>query len=107
MNYTENPAVFALPNNTGFVAVFDPLYDEVHTGLNQKIGFGFSIDGITWLPEEGVAVSVVMPGEPFWAQVLRTPLGMVDEGDGTWSVFYTARSGNWDGLGVSRVKFVV
>ena len=107
MNYTENPTVYALPNSAGFVAVFDALFDEVHTGRNLKIGFGFSRDGITWTPEEGAAVPVVAPGEPFWAQVLRTPLGMVDEGDGTWSVFYTARSGNWDGLGVSRVRFVV
>jgi len=107
MNYTENPTVFALPNNTGFVAVFDPLYDEVHTGRNLNIGFGFSLDGVTWLPEEGAAVPVVASGDQFWAQVLRTPLGMVDEGDGTWSVFYTARSGNWDGLGVSRVRFIL
>jgi threonyl-tRNA synthetase len=47
------------------------------------------------------------PGAPFWAQVIRTPLGLVDEGDGTWSVFYTARAGNWDGLGVTKVRFVV
>jgi hypothetical protein len=107
MNYTENPTVFALPNNAGFVAVFDPLYDEVHTGRNVNIGFGFSLDGVTWLPEEGAAVPVVAPGAPFWAQVIRTPLGMVDEGDGTWSVFYTARAGNWDGLGVTKVRFVV
>ena len=107
MNYTENPTAYALPNNAGFVAVFDPLYDEVHTGANNKIGFGFSPDGITWDPAQGVAVPVVAPGEPFWAQVLRTPLGMVDEGDGTWSVFYTARRGNWDGLGVTRVRFLV
>jgi hypothetical protein len=107
MNYTENPTAYALPNGAGFVAVFDPLFDEVHTGANNRIGFGFSLDGITWLPEEGAAVPVVAPGEPFWAQVIRTPLGMVDEGDGTWSVFYTARSGNWDGLGVTKVRFTV
>jgi hypothetical protein len=107
MNYTENPTVFALPNNVGFVAVFDALFDEVTTSRNLKIGFGFSLDGVTWLPEEGAAVPVVAPGEPFWADVIRTPLGMVDEGDGSWSVFYTARSGNWDGLGVTRVRFIV
>jgi hypothetical protein len=107
MNYTENPTVYALPDNAGFVAVFDALYDEVTTGRNNKIGFGYSPDGINWHPDEGVAVPVVAPGEPFWAQVIRTPLGMVDEGDGTWSVFYTARSGNWDGLGVTRVRFSV
>ena len=107
MKYTENPTGYALPNGAGFVAVFDPLYDEVTTGRNLKIGFGYSADGIAWQAAEGAAVPVVAPGQPFWAQVLRTPLGMVDEGDGTWSVYYTARSGNWDGLGVSRVKFVV
>lgn len=107
MNFTENPTAYALPNGAGFVAVFDALFDEVTTGRNQAIGFGFSADGVNWRSEEGAAVPVVAPGEPFWAQVIRTPLGMVDEGDGTWSVFYTARSGNWDGLGVSRVRFVV
>jgi hypothetical protein len=107
MNYTENPTVYALSNGTGFVAVFDALFDEVTTGRNQKIGFGYSTDGITWQAEAGAAVPVVAPGQPFWAQVIRTPLGMVDEGDGTFSVFYTARSGNWDGLGVTKVRFVV
>ena len=46
------------------MAVFDPLYDEVTTGRNLKIGFGFSRDGITWLAEEGAAVPVVAPGQP-------------------------------------------
>lgn len=106
-NYTENPMVFPLPNGQGFVAVFDPLFDEVTTHKNLKIGFGYSPDGVNWLADDGAAVPVVAPGEPFWAQVIRTPLGMVDEGDGTWSVFFTAEDDGWAGLGRSRVRFVV
>ena len=108
-NYTENPTAYALPDGEGFVAVFDPLFDEVTTGRAVNIGFGYSQDGVNWLPAEGAAVPVVEPGEPFWARVIRTPLGMVDEGDGTWSVFFTAvaLAGNWDGLGLTRVRFVV
>ena len=108
--YTENPTAYALPGGAGFVAVFDPLFDEVTTGANVNIGFGYSADGVNWLPADGAAVPVVGPGEPFWASVIRTPLGMVDEGDGTWSVFFTAVSkggGKFDGLGLTRVKFAV
>ena len=64
--------------------MFDALLDEVTTGGNLRIGFGLSADGVRWRAEEGAAVPVVAPGEPFWARVIRTPLGMVDEGDGTW-----------------------
>jgi len=110
-NYTENPTVYALPNGQGFVAVFDALLKEVTTGKNQGIGFGFSLNGVDWLAEEGVAVSVapgVAPGETFWAKVVRTPLGMVEEGDGSWSVFFTAEDGEgWAGLGLTRVRFDV
>ena len=107
-NYTENPTVYALPNGQGFVAVFDPLFDEVTTGSNLKIGFGFSKDGVNWLAEEGAAVTVTEQGEPFWAKVIRTPLGMVEEGDGTFSVFFTAEDGHgWAGLGLARVRFTV
>ena len=61
------------------------------------------------MPSDGVAVPVVEAGAPFWARVIRTPLGMVDEGDGTWSVFFTAEAiaEKFDGLGVARVRFVV
>lgn len=108
-NYTENPTVFPLPNGQGFVSVFDPLFDEVTTGSNVNIGFGFSLDGVMWIPADGAAVPVVGEGEPFWARTIRTPLGMVDEGDGTWSVFFTAvdRVDKFDGLGLTRVKFIV
>ena len=54
-------------------------------GQGQRL-VSWSADGIEW--EKGHAL-VVQPTAGSWAKDVRTPLGLVDEGDGRLTVFYT------------------
>ena len=91
--YNENPVVSTLvvlddggstgfgsavgKNRTVYVAVFDTVQSEHH-------GFGLSVsdDGLHW----SAGVDVALPGG------CRTPLGLIDEGDGTVTMLFTRRS---------------
>ena len=91
--YTENPVVSAL--GAGLVAVFDTVSADggwvvdaargtwVPGGRGESYGFGltFSMDGGLW----SNGVDVRLPGG------CRTPLGLLDGGDGTATLFFTKR----------------
>jgi hypothetical protein len=85
--FIENPIVTQLADDI-YVAVFDN-HGE-HT-----IGYSFSSDGIHW--STGRAL-IVQDGKGIWASEIRTPLGLIPEGKGRFTLFYTA---NQDLLGVS------
>ena len=85
--YNENPVVskVQLPSagtnsratgETVYVAVFDTVYSE-HRGF----GLSTSRDGLHW----SKGVNVVLPGG------CRTPLGIIDEGDGFATMLFTRR----------------
>lgn len=89
-NFSENPVVTELPDGT-LVAVMD----------SHGTGFGYSCsqDGVVWSPMKYVAVTDQM--EKWWAE-FRTPLGLVPEEDGTFTLFFTVMkepTGYWDHLG--------
>jgi len=77
--FIENPIVERLHDGS-FAAVYDT------TTNPDAIGYTFSTDGLEW--SAGRAL-VVQPTHATWASEVRTPLGLVDEGDGTYTVFYT------------------
>jgi hypothetical protein len=77
--FIENPIVTQLADGT-YVAVYDS-----HTP--NAIGYTFSPDGIHWEP--GEALIVQPKGKGFWADDVRTPLGLVPEGGDTFTLFYT------------------
>jgi len=77
--YNENPVVTELRRPSGeriFVAVFDSVQNE-----HQGFGMSWSEDGIRWRP----GVDVPLPGG------CRTPLGLIDEGDGLATLLFTRR----------------
>jgi hypothetical protein len=76
--FIENPIVTPAPHG-GWLAVYD-------TNTADAIGWSWSADGIDW--EKGRAL-VVQPTAGSWAKDVRTPLGLVDEGGGRYTVFYT------------------
>lgn len=78
--FAENPIVEPLPHG-GFMAVYD-----VDVVARDSIGYAYSADGIHWNPGRRL---VIQPTAGQWASTVRTPLGLVAESDGTYSLFYT------------------
>jgi hypothetical protein len=77
--FIENPIVEKLPDGT-YAAVYDT------TTNPDAIGYTFSADGVEW--SAGRAL-VVQPAHGKWSPEVRTPLGLVAEEDGTYTIFYT------------------
>ena len=81
--FAENPIVTRLKNGY-YVAVYD---NDVE--YSNTIGYTWSDrgDGVHWAPGRQL---VVQPrGKGFWADVVRTPLGLIPEGRGRYTLFYT------------------
>jgi hypothetical protein len=77
----ENPVVTRLPSGW-YVAVFDLL------GPGNFLGYTSSRDGVHWAP----ASHLVLKGTEEWLIDSRTPLGLIEEADGAFTLFYT---GSW------------
>ena len=76
--FIENPIVEPLPRG-GYLCVYD-------SNVADAIGYAFSPDGIHWRPGKAL---VIQPKAGVWAKDVRTPLGLVAEGGGVYSVYYT------------------
>jgi hypothetical protein len=77
--FSENPVVSRLDDGS-FAAVYD-------TDAANAIGLTWSADGVRW--EAGEEIVVQPNGAGKWADDVRTPLGLVPEGNNTFTVFYT------------------
>ena len=77
--FIENPIVSQLSDGT-FIAVYD-------TDAPNAIGYTLSDDGIHWSAGQHL---IVQEGAGIWATEVRTPLGLIDEGNGSFTLFYTA-----------------
>jgi hypothetical protein len=77
--FIENPIVTKL-NDGSYVAVYD-------TDAPNAIGYTFSSDGIHWSAGQHL---VVQEGSGIWASEVRTPLGLIPEGNDSFTLFYTA-----------------
>jgi len=77
--FIENPIVSQLADGT-YAAVYD-------TDAPDAVGYTLSTDGIHW--SEGQHL-VVQDGSGMWATEVRTPLGLIDEGKDSFTLFYTA-----------------
>ncbi len=89
-NFSENPIVTRLDDGT-LVAVMD----------SHGTGFGYSVsaDGLNWSEIKYVAVTDKL--EKWWAE-FRTPLGLIQESDGLFTLFFTVmKKGTdyWDHIG--------
>ncbi|MBM3746639.1 MAG: hypothetical protein FJW34_12655 [Acidobacteria bacterium] len=76
--FIENPIVELLPQG-GYLCVYD-------NNVADAIGYAFSADGIHWNPGKSL---VIQPKPKTWAKDVRTPLGLVAEGGGEYSIYYT------------------
>jgi hypothetical protein len=84
--FIENPIVSRLADGS-YIAVYD-------NHKPHSIGYTFSGDGIHWSP--GLQLTV-QTGSGIWATEVRTPLGLIDEGNGEFTLFYSANE-RVDGL---------
>jgi hypothetical protein len=97
----ENPVV---------TQVHDGSYIAVFNGpVGDAFGYATSADGIHW--NRGTNLVVQPKGKGYWADPVRTPLGLIKEADGTYTLFYTGilkseKSGLFNGSYSSGVGFV-
>lgn len=107
--FIENPIVEKLRDGS-YAAVYDTTKDP------DAIGFSWSKDGRAWSAGQSLAIQ---RSKGKWSPEVRTPLGLVPEVDGTYSVFYTGfeQPADWNALmagkpantfavGFARVKIV-
>lgn len=93
--FIENPTVTKVRGPVSgkeyWVSTFDFLRDIPY----NTIGFSWSEDGLSWPMSQGQIVNLdegLTPGEKGWwkgAWAIRTPHQLIDEGDGTYTVFFT------------------
>ena len=92
--FIENPVVTELADGS-WLAVYD-------NHVPNEIGYMISDDGIHWSAGQHLAVQ---SGRHIWATEVRTPLGLVQENNGTFTLFYTANQkvsgAHADGYGVN------
>jgi len=81
--FAENPIVIRLENGY-YVVVYD---NDVE--YSNTIGYSYSApgDGVHWA--RGRQLVVQPKGTGFWADTVRTPLGLIPEGHGQYTLFYT------------------
>jgi len=81
--FAENPIVTEISKGH-LIAVYDNDIEYSNT-----IGYSWSApgDGIHWA--RGKQLTVQPRGKGFWADTVRTPLGLVPEGGGRYTLFYT------------------
>jgi len=87
--FIENPIVTKAPGG-GWLCVYD-------TDRADAIGWAYSANGIDWGPGRSL---IVQPTGGAWSKDVRTPLGLIDEGGGRFTVFYTGfeQTPDWDRL---------
>lgn len=101
---TENPIVTRLKSGR-YVAVFDTILNSPgkhYMADGNLIGYADSIDGLHW----SIANQLKLDCEKLWAKDVRTPLGLVEEPNGTCTVFYTAlaKQERYWNVGMLRVR---
>ncbi|MHC4637331.1 MAG: alpha-glucuronidase family glycosyl hydrolase [Planctomycetota bacterium] len=98
--FLENPIVTQLPDGT-YIAMFDggPLF----LNLPNMFGYSLSRDGINW---SNATYFPIRTKVKRWWQTMRTPLGLIPEGDNIYTIIYTAwkPGGRFHPIGMVRVK---
>ncbi|MBX3748747.1 MAG: hypothetical protein KF897_01510 [Opitutaceae bacterium] len=101
--FIENPLVTKV--GTHYVAVYDNCAPgDTYIPEGRHGGYSVSADGIHW-PKGGNLELQPESGPAQWSEDLRTPLGLIPEDDGTFTVLYTAkvRGENFWALGLARL----
>ncbi|MBC8078743.1 MAG: hypothetical protein H7X86_00220 [Gorillibacterium sp.] len=84
-HHTENPIVTQLEDGR-YVAFFDGC------GVHQKFGYMLSSDGLEW--SEPILIDLDQHPNKWWG-LTRTPLGLVKEGNQTYTLYFSAYNLNF------------
>jgi predicted GH43/DUF377 family glycosyl hydrolase len=100
ISFTENPIVTKLENGI-YVAIVDAGYDS--TGLKRSaFGYFSSPDGVHWSKEKLCYLEHKV--NKWWDQ-MRTPLCLIKENDGNYTLFHTAyTSDGYGSIGKLKIK---
>ncbi len=111
--FIENPLVYQFDGGP-YLAIYDncaerpPEVPDVGAYYGKEayhIGYAFSTDGTHWM--RGRSAPVIPPGTTTWSKDIRTPLCLIPEEDGTFTVLYTAERTDrkfWS-VGLARMRF--
>ena len=84
--FIENPIVSELPGGV-LIAIFDGGPDAWGLHLPNMFGYSLSLDGITWSEAHYIPIHTKVKK---WWDIIRTPLCLIPEGDGIYTVVYAA-----------------
>jgi alpha-L-fucosidase len=100
--FIENPIVRELPGGV-LIAIFDGGPDAWGLHLPNMFGYSLSLDGITWTEAHYIPIHTKVK---MWWDIMRTPLGLVPEGNGIYTVVYAAINNNkrFHPMGMVRLK---
>jgi hypothetical protein len=87
--FIENPIVTRIGRE--FVAIYDSSLDDANPNYmtdGHNVGVSVSADGIHWPPGRRLDVQ---PGEANWSEDVRTPLCLIPEGNGVYTMLYTGK----------------
>jgi hypothetical protein len=104
--FIENPIATKINDNL-YIAVYDG--DNKH-----ELSYAVSTDGIHWGKEQLMTIPA-----PEWLHTMRTPLGLISEGNDIYTIYFTAFDGinpekilplwhnGFGNVGMMKVKLVV
>lgn len=110
--FIENPIVYHFRGGP-YLAIYDncaerpPEVPDVGAYYGKEayhIGYAFSTDGFHWM--KGRSAPVIPPGAATWSMDARTPLCLIPEGNGEFTVLYTAQKTDrkfWS-VGLARMR---
>ena len=99
--FVENPIVTQLPDKT-YIAMFDG--GPEYLNLPNMFGYSLSLDGVKW---SKATYFPIRNRVNKWWTTMRTPIGLVSEGDGVYSIIYAAiNDERFHPIGLVRVRLI-
>lgn len=100
--FVENPIVYSLTKG-GYLAVFDGGPEGWGHHLPNMMGYSLSKDGYHWSEAHYLPIETKVKK---WWDIMRTPLCLIDEGGGVYTIVYAAiqSSKRFHPMGMVQVK---
>lgn len=102
--FIENPLVTRVGET--YVAFYDNCAPgDTYIAEARHVGYSVSADGIHWPKGRDLAVQPAQ-GPAQWSEDIRTPLSLIAEADGTFTMIYTGkvRGENFWAVGLARLR---